>query len=102
MVSIKGISLVAVNCDDQNDLRKYLKKSPTTKFHFLCDPKSEVYDYNISWVFIPYEAFNVSFTYFSVQFIDQLKCQGDDTLYSVLIFIDVKTCRILKVSSIEM
>lgn len=42
--SILKIAPAAINCDDRNDHRKYLKKNPNVKFSLLNDPTKKVMD----------------------------------------------------------
>jgi peroxiredoxin len=68
--SALGIEVVAINADEWNDHRKYLKKN-TLAFSLLADPKKA--------------------------FMSQVKCIGQGRLATMLLLLDVSSGRVLKV-----
>lgn len=64
------VGMLGVNCDDHNDLRKYLKKNPV-RFPLLADP--------------------------SKQFMDLTKCRAKGRLSAALMLVEVRNNRVLKV-----
>ena len=65
-----GVETVAMNCDDWNDHRNYLKKNSVT-FSLLADPKKE--------------------------FMSQLKCTGQNRLSMALVLLEASSSRVLKI-----
>lgn len=63
-------SLLAVNCDDANDIRKYLKKHPLP-YPFLCDPNRKL--------------------------MDELQCRVDKRISSALLMVKISSGLILKI-----
>jgi len=65
-----GVETVAVNCDDANDHRKYLKKN-SASFALLADPNKA--------------------------FMKLLKCTGQNRLAAALVLLEASSSRVLKI-----